>query len=700
MALVGARERYMNTLRERFSDFGFWKRLEVDCMILVAKIPETEDDDARRIAIEKLAALRALIMEEGIEPREIQWIDEELQRLAETFQMSLYTNEQDTVSDEIIDKYANLAHTHDGVVGIHLPLNFKQCCVLSQGVHKRTQRTHFYISRETVLYGQIVAARYDHAQTLPVAHRVMSRKKDEGTGQPLFRGLFFIGQPFDKTEYVVEGEVTAPFHIFTFISDKKKEYVLFVPAKPGTKQPACGDYIISGVSTELTDNKLLSETARLTTKLPIFFAQNIQDRIVKYENHEQLFNRMDKMGAVGETFFNFPFSGTPEGMDKTVLLDQPNWLKWFIWAWICHSKKGAINKYPMHFMMLGAKGAGKTALINVLHQKSGEPYGVFRGAGSTFKMLIPSFAQVPANIGHLAKANRYCFCDELFRVGTGTRDPTEVAEIFAKMNDLLEHQRGEFGSAKSSAQVQMRARLIADANPPRREKTMIEVYKHIEESFLSRWLVYFIKEDSEHVKFIRGIKDRDIQEYTYKLDTSEWVSFTDYLWTFDALYDKVHIDTVFESYGKHLPDVLKSHYDARHRHHIACLIDGLVKARCILERDASFTATEKDYERLDMIWRTIIASWLDGEYIRKLPIEHRLDYLSDDQRLMFDTLCDFKKPVLKQDLYDAIGDRLSPKDKYATLMFLYDYGAVKEDDGFLKPHYMNKGGLLDFPQEE
>jgi hypothetical protein len=66
---------------------------------------------------------------------------------------------------------------------------------------------------------------------------------------------------------------------------------------------------------------------------------------------------------------------------------------------------------------------------------------------------------------------------------------------------------------------------------------------------------------------------------------------------------------------------VKGVYEARYLHHIECLMDGIIKTRCLITRDKSFSATKEDYSSLQKIWRIIIQGW----FYKKLD-----DFLGDN----------------------------------------------------------------------
>ena len=174
-----------------------------------------------------------------------------------------------------------------------------------------------------------------------------------------------------------------PFYVYRFITENNDEFILLT-----TEQHEIGDYVITGVKTQLTDLKNLTDSAKLPTKLPFFFTQEVKNRIIRYKNHEEFFNRVKYLNIKKENTFDYPF--TISRGNKTWKLLQPNWYKWLIWSWLTHEEKGLINSYPFHILQIGPKHSGKSLLLNSLYAKSKENRPVFSGSSSTLKSLVPS----------------------------------------------------------------------------------------------------------------------------------------------------------------------------------------------------------------------------------------------------------------------------------------------------------------------
>ncbi len=678
------RAEIMEMLKIRFGGLSFWSRIESDIALMCAELPEPNTKEKEGEFITKLKSLKLFISKQDVPEEDLKFIDEEIELHKQTRMISLYEEKDDSLDPSIISSYARLGKGTEGMVAIPQEYNYNQLSKLTNGVYKETGLVKFYISREQIIYGKVVAEIYEHAQGIPIATVIESKKVDKDTDEPSYKGIALFGQKFTRNEFNVIKEITMPFYVYRFITEDNNELILMT-----STQCEIGDYVITGVQTQCNDYKMLTDSARLPTKLPFFFAQRIQNRIIKFKNHKEFKSRIDHLKINKENFFDYPFS-VSKGR-KTWNLLQPTWYKWLIWAWLTHESKGIINEYPLHLIIIGPKMSGKSLLLNSLHMKSKETRNIFSGSSSTLKHLVPSFKYNPARLGYLAESNRFSFCDEFLRCLTNTRTTKEGSqreESVAIMNDLLEHQKREAGSGVSRINVNMTSRIIATTNPIRDIKNVENLINTFDESFLSRWLIYY--QTDEHVQLIRKSKDSDLKLYDFKLPVNDWISILDYLQTFSAQYDLKRVEEIHKSVPRILSENLNKHYDARHMHHIECLIDGIIKTRCLLENDISFKAKEEDYKILKEIWLNIIRSWLNPSQVRNIEIDERIFYLPENCQYIYWKICEQKKPVTRNYAEKIAMKSMSKLEYYEAWSILIEMGVLIEYDGWARPHYLSE----------
>jgi len=671
-------------IKTKFSGFSFWKKIEPDIAIFCSDLVDPITPEKTKQFIKQLQQIKDFFLGHDVSEDELNFLKEEMEKCEKTKTISLYEEEDDEVNPEDIEYYSRHGGSTEGVVGIHLPLNYTQLGRLTNGVFKKTGLIKFYISREQTIYGKIMAEIYEHAQEIPIATLVESRKKNKETGEPEFRGIKLFGHKSVRNLFVNIKEINIPFYIYRFITDGNKEMILL-----STTPCEIGDYVITGVETKCEDYKILTDSTKLPTKLPFFFSQTIMNRIIKFKNHEELFKKINNLKINRQNFYDYPFTVKKE---KTLYkLLQPNWYKMLIWSWLLHQPKGLFNNYPMHLMILGEKHSGKSLLLNSLHKKSKEARSIFSGSQSTLKYLVPSFKYAPARLGYLVESNRFAFCDEFFRCLYNTRTTKEGSqreESVAMMNDLLEHQKREAGSGVSRVNINMTSRIIATTNPIRGINNVSDLINSFDESFLSRWMIYNQTED--HVSMIRNSDDSNLKVYKYSISNNDWIAILDYLHTFSAKYDMKRVKEIHGSVPSILNETLNRHYDARHKHHIECLIDGIVKMRCMLDGDISFEANEKDYENLKIVWLRIITSWMDLKEVRYLDIKDRIFYMPERCQYIYWEIVKLKRPVTRAQTEEIALKSMKKSEFYEAWASLTDNGLIKESNGIARPHFMEE----------
>ncbi len=670
-----------NLLKNKFHTFLVWDVIREDITVMCANIPEVNTDVQRKEIIVKLTKIKTYLIEHDISEKEIILIDEEIDRYQHTEQLSAFNQKDDEIPAEIIDKYARLGYGTEGIVGIHLAYNYDQLRKLTLGVFKRTGMVKFYVSKETTVYGKIIAEMYERSQKIPIATLLQSKKENK-SGEPMHKTISVFGQRWNSQKYDVIKEVTINFFVYRFLTDRGNDLVLL-----STKQLEIGDYICTGVTVDCSDNKTISESASLPTRLPFMFAQSCVNRIIKFAGHEDFRNRLLSLEVTRKNLFNLPF--TVRVGKKQHVLKHPAWYMDLIWSWLCHAPIGLFNNYPLHLMIVGIRHSGKSLLINSLHARLQETRKIFSGSSSTLKHLIPSFKYRPAQLGYLAESNRFAFLDEFLRcLLRGNRGAQElgVEEGVALMNDLLEHQKREAGSGVSRANINMTSRALATTNPVRGVKNMDGLLKTFDTSFLSRWLIYYQTED--HVRLVQESTDAELPLHEYVMEDSDLISILDYLHSFKSEYSLDKLKKIKQSADSILSFTLKAHYDARHMHHLECLMDGVVKTRCLMTRDIVFKARAEDYDTVRRVWKNIVRSWVSNLNLKDVDVSERVGYLPEDCQWLFNQVCKMKRPLSRFELEEVGLKELKKRRLYECLVILRENGVLLQEDDLVKPFYM------------
>lgn len=677
-------------IRTKFSGFSFWKKIESDIAIFCSDLVDPTSPEKVKQFIKQLYQIRDFFLGHDVSKEELDFLEKEIERYEKTKTISLYEEKDDDVNSEDIEYYSRHGGSTEGIVGIHLPLNYTQLEKLTNGVFKKTGLIKFYISREQTIYGKIIAEIYEHAQEIPIATLIESKKLNKETGEPASRKIVLFGTKSSGKEFIKVKEINLPLYVYRFITEGNKEMILF-----STEPHEIGDYIVTGVATKCDDYKMLTDSTKLPTKLPFFFSQNIMNRIIKFKNHKEFKTKIKHLKINRETFYNYPFT-IKKGSTLYELL-QPDWYKVLIWSWLTHQPKGLFNNYPMHLMVMGPKHSGKSLLLNGLHSKSKEARNIFSGSSSTLKSLVPSFKYNPAKLGYLAESNRFAFCDEFFRCLFNTRttkEGSEREESVAIMNDLLEHQKREAGSGVSRVNVNMTSRIIATTNPIRNVTNISDLINSFDESFLSRWMLYY--QTDHHISMIRKSNDKDLKVFNHGISNNDWVAILDYLHSFSAKYDMKRVEEIHAEVPKILNETLNRHYDARHKHHIECLMDGIIKTRCMLDRDNNFEANEEDYRNLRTIWGNLVSSWANLREIKNLEIQKRIFYMPEKCQHIYWEIVNLKKPVTRTHAQEIAMKIMGKSEFYESWASLIDNGLLIETDGIVKPYFM---GTLNVTKE-
>jgi len=685
MANSSVRSDIMTLIKKRFGEFAVWERIESKVAILCAELTEPISENKKERFIQDLDGIRSYLNDSGIEREDLAFFDEEIDRHKFTKTISLYVEDDDAVEATIVEKYARLGAGTEGVVGIHKPYNYTQLSKLTNGVFNKTGLIKFYISKEQKIYGQINAEFGDgRIQNIPIAKLIESKSMNKETSEPKYRKIALFGERYNVRDVNLLKEINIPFYVYRMITEKNEELVLFTAEKC-----EIGDYIIEGVMTKCDDYKMLTDSARLPTKLPFFFAQSIKNRIVKYNNHSELSEKLKELNFNRKNAYEYPFAVNVKGSSYELL--NPKWYKNLTWAWLTHQPKGLYRQYPMHIMVLGPKGSGKSSLLDTLHANSKETKDVFSGVSSTLKHLVPSFRNNPAKLGYLAESNRFSFCDEFLRCLVRTRttsDGSDREESVGMMNDLLEHQKRQAGSGISCVNVNMTARVFATTNPVRGINNVNDLVNTLDESFLSRWLIYY--QTDEHVQMIRRSNDSDLKPYEYRLASNDWVSILDYIHTFSAEFNKDRLKEIYASIPNILSKDLASHYDARHKHHLECLADGVVKTRCILDNDMKFTAIEEDYKTLKEIWSQVVGSWVNADKLFELPMNERIFYAPEGSQFIYWKLDSLRRVTTMNEMREIVGTSMTDAEFKEGWDMLLNLGIIVDQAGSIITHYVNK----------
>lgn len=659
----------LKKLKDTYSTDPKWNNISEEITNICLEFPTLYEDKDFEKSIKLILELENKLKEYGFSKDSYDFLSADIEQLSSNSTLAIHKDKVSELPDEVIDKYCRIGVESEGVIGIPQSYTAEQLKVLSNGVYKNSGLVKFFISSETDISGKIISEIYDRAQEIPIASLVQTIRRNQESG--IFNTeVRLFGEGINKKEWTILKEVKSYFYIYNFVSSDDKQYIIY-----STQKLNIGDYKLIGVTIDNDDFKLITDTAKIKTKLLHLFIRVAEERKIKFDNPHQFEKFLVKNTLNYETLYNFPFT-LKEGNKRIVLRYTRNY-KNLIWAFLLHSKQGRGNKYPMHLFISAKKGTGKSTIVNILYEKTGEVTPVFSGVGSTMKNLVPSFAQKPAKVGYLAECSRFAYLDEFLRCLNSIRNGTSGNvhdESVGIMNDLLEHQKRETGSGNSKIKVNMTARILATTNPVRGTDTMEDMIHTLDESFLSRWLIYFQSE--EDIKLARDKSMKGIEEFKYEIKQEDFLAIIDYLQSIDSNYDYERVYEIFEEPKKLMSEKILDHYDARSEHHLICLLDGIVKTRCLMENSLDFTAIEEDYNVVKDIWRMIIKSWIDVKKIKDLPQDKRLYYLPEAAQHLFYRMVEQKKVMSKDEIKVFALKTMTVPEFYNSLGILVNFELV------------------------
>jgi hypothetical protein len=437
-------------------------------------------------------------------------------------------------------------------------------------------------------------------------------------------GIQFTTAYFDERKprlknVIREEEVRIDFYIYEGL-DGDVSYLIF------SEYPLeLGQYKIFGNVVKLKDTFAIGETGKIESKRKGILIHSATPYLVKIQSIEEMFkvfpySYQDTLDYI----FSFPED------KKYIILKEPDWLNMLVVAWLLSGKK----LYPLHLLFNGNFGCGKSTIIKAIYSKFPEQIGVTDASTSTIKLLVPSFyGSVPVP-GALLSAHRICFTDEFFRIVKSINIEKDVDNRLSAMNNILEHSSNySYGSGKGVMnKSKMRGKCLFMTNPLT-GMTFSESVKLVENSTLSRFLMINLRDDfTEWVTKGDHIVESDSMGVGY----NAFLSMYDFMQNIQTKYDLKRILSIVTSHLDDTSEFMRPFYNSRFKgHHAPLLMDGIIKTRCLFEKDASFTADETDYTQFEGLWIQLVEMWQEGKnavsperyaFLQLIPDEGIWDY--------------------------------------------------------------------------
>ncbi len=469
----------------------------------------------------------------------------------------------------------------------------------------QSDKLFFVINSNTSLKGKITNRVNEFKNKISLI-KIIQETIGKGDDEQIIQSLKFFNERIDKRQKIVHG-FDVDFYIYKMISNEK-EYLLF-----SQDQLELEEYEIKGMEVEISDQADIGNYTKINFQLPIIFVNSAKTRVIQFKDHKEFFRKIPQFSE--NQILSYIFSS-----EEGLYFEHPKVFERLIASFLFSAKYDS-SPYPLHLLMIGQAGSGKSKVMECLHWKFQENNEITDGSCSTIKSLIPSFRST-TNIqtGDLIKSNRLCCVDEFLRILV--RIPAEEREPqLAALNPLLEHKVRNFGSGNYSFKGKMTAKLLCVSNPVYGTSDMIRLVNKIDKSFISRLIVYY--QSKEHFNYVAKKDEDDLKKINFSMDTDMFLAMYDYLNSFKAKFDKKRITKLFQdtliSFGDDtennpLVDV-RSIYMARYKHHLYSICDGVIKLRCLWARDTKFEAIEIDYNNIIYIYNLIINNIINKKFM-------------------------------------------------------------------------------------
>jgi hypothetical protein len=463
----------------------------------------------------------------------------------------------------------------------------------------------FFINKNRTIKGKVTNKIEDGIVDIPL---ISKYEKIYATrmGVQTETGIIPFGEKKDKDAKIIDS-LSHRFHIYRIVCKEHGDIQFYTLLSE--KQLENEEYEVDGMLIELEDFSDLSKYTKVMKKSHIIFVNDFRSSKITFSSKEEFIKRIKELNITEDTFYENLLSINIG--NKYIYFQHPRYFERIAGAFFTSSKYDS-SPYPMHWLIIGKQGGGKSKVMEALNEKLEETIPIVEGSGSTMKSLIPSFKSDLTKPGALIESNRMIFIDEFFRILMRV-DKDDRENTLTHLNPLLEHKKRRFASGNNFLDAQMTSRMLAVTNPVFGTSTMESLVKKMDNSFLSRIFIWYQEED--HYEQIIKKKENELKSIDIAINNSMWKAIYDFCTGFKAEWDNEEYDKIHKEGLNNmgiLSEEVREIYKQRYKHHLACLLDGIVKVRCIFECDSSFKANIKDYEQTRELWMRMIESWKKG----------------------------------------------------------------------------------------
>ncbi len=465
---------------------------------------------------------------------------------------------------------------------------------LSHQYYKDKKKFRLFISKEKELEGKVTHKEGNSLHKIALIKETISIED--------VKKIMFFDEEMDRRgRYKIIDNYYEDFWIYKFRS-KNKEYVLLVDKD---EELDFEDYNIKGTLVNIQDFAEVGKYSKILTQTNLILLHSAKKRILQFKDSKEFMKRAEELKLHKENKLrHFMFS------KGKVYLTNPQQYEDLLMAVLFSCKK---DDYPLHFMGVGLGGCGKTTVLEALHSKSGEE-NIFEGRTSTFKALIPSYKGTNVEIGHMFMSKMWCWVDEFLGIIQRLKHTDERDSQLTYLNDVLEHKRRLRGSGNCKFDGQMSSKFISFTNPIWSCQDMKEMVHKFEESLTTLSRIMILWYPQEHISFVIDQKKNKKKTEVIPTSKNDFLGILTYLYDVECSFEDKKIRKIYDKITGYLKareeySLLLNMFEQRYYHHMECLIDGIIKTRCVQELDQSFKAKPEDYVKLEELMKYLLSSW-------------------------------------------------------------------------------------------
>ncbi len=467
-------------------------------------------------------------------------------------------------------------------------------------------RGKLLINKELFLKGIVAPTAMPYKQEI-IVFKTFNREVE---GQNQRRIVFFDEKPPRGTAWEEQSSFSADFFPYDLI-EENINYMLLSENKL-----EYGEYYIEGSAVKLTDKILIGNYGTVGAKRKIILLHNARNVIQKINSHDELFSKVKNFGR--EDFINYIFTAFDEDTGELCTYPQPENIVNLVTSFLFSAK----FEFPLHLCIYGKQDSGKSTILRAVFEMFNEPYTLVDGANSKLKGLVPSFAGSKPELGVILESKRICAIDEFFRIIKDEKDDDRISCL----NNFLLHTKYANRTGKGMVEAKMRSKLFTVTNPIY-GCNFQDTINRLPPSTIDRILIW--KQYKSHYEWVR--RGNKIFKANNKIDKYTFLSVYDYLNSFKISFSKDKVLAIVDKIKAKIPSYMEGLYDSRYgNHHSICLLDGLVKLRCISENDKSFKANSKDYEAFERLWEDLAIGWHEA-----INAEEADKFLTQEQKAFY-----------------------------------------------------------------